>query len=69
MLMDEIASNNYKWAIDSWLEDYQSGKKSAEKVLNEMVHQTVRNTYDRNAHPTVRSKRIEEAYYFHFYKR
>lgn len=69
MLMDEIASNNYKWAIDSWLEDYQSGKKSAEKVLNEMVEQTIRNLCDRNGHPTTRSWKVEVAYSYHFRRR
>lgn len=61
-LIYEIAANNYKWAIADWWKEVVNGA-DAREVLDKMVTQTIRNTYNGNLMPTAKSRQVESAYY------
>jgi hypothetical protein len=64
-LIETIAKHNYKWAIERWWNEVNEGR-IAYWTLNEMVTQTIHNTYNSNCMPTPTTARVREA--FHTFK-
>jgi hypothetical protein len=60
-LMEAIAKHNYKWAIEKWWNEVSEGR-NAYWTLNEMVHQTLLNTYGCNATPTATTMEVRKSF-------
>lgn len=60
-LIYEIAANNYRWALQGYWKQVDEGA-DAREVLDKMVAQTLRNTYDSKYMPTGKTRIIERAY-------
>ena len=60
-LIESIAKHNYKWAIERWWNEVSEGR-NAYWTLNEMVTQTIHNTYGCNCNPTTTTKYVREAW-------
>lgn len=64
-LIEAIAKHNYKSAIERWWNEVNEGR-NAYWTLNEMVNQTISNTYSAACLPTPTSKAVRDA--FHTFK-
>lgn len=62
ILMEAIAKHNYKWAIEKWWNEVSEGR-NAYWTLNEMVMQTIHNTYNCNGMPTPTTAMVRNAFY------
>lgn len=64
-LIETIAANNYKWAIEKWWEELVEGKRDAKSILDSMVDSTYSNTSGVNGY-TKRSMSVLNTYYKFF---
>lgn len=39
-VIEQIAANNYKWAIEDWHNQWESGTKTANEILDKMADMT-----------------------------